>query len=129
ETSEIPVIVISTVDDRAKGMALGAAAYVTKPIDRITLLQTLTRLTSPQLVRKILIVDDDEISRYLLRQSLASSRHVVVEAAGGAQALDLVGSDPPDVICLDLHMPEVDGFQVVDRLKGGAGTRPIPIVV
>jgi CheY-like chemotaxis protein len=77
ETQHVPVAVITNVDDRAKGFSLGADAYCIKPIDRHTLLQTLTRLVEPERVRRILVVDDEDISRYVLRQHLTAPRRIV----------------------------------------------------
>src|SRR5262249_54871987 len=103
--------------------------YCVKPIDRQGLLQTLTRLTAPQTVKRVLVVDDEEISRYLLRQHLMTPQHVVSEAASGAEAIRLASAERPDVICLDLVMPDVDGFEVLRRLKGDPVTRDIPVVI
>ena len=122
-------IVISTVDDHAKAMALGADAYCSKPVDRQMLLQTLTRLVEPDSVKRVLIVDDEEISRYVLRQHLLTPRLVVSEACGAADALHAARSERPDVICLDLTMPDVDGAEVLRRLKSDPATQNIPVVI
>ncbi len=129
ETRAIPVIVVSTVDDERKGLALGADAYCVKPIDRQRLLQTLTRLTAPDRIRRILVVDDEEISRYVLRQHLTAPEHVVLEAANGAEAVRLARAELPDVICLDLTMPDLDGSEVLRRLRRDPATRNIPAVI
>jgi len=113
----MPVMVVTMVGDERKGLALGADAYCVKPIDRQTLLHTLTRLVAPETVKRILIVDDEEISRYVLRQHLQSPRHVVLEASSGAEAVRLARAQQPDVICLDLAMPDVDGYEVLRQLK------------
>ena len=75
DTRDIPIVVVTTVDDERKGAALGADAYCVKPVDRHGLLHVLTRLTSPETIRRILIVDDEEIARYVLRQHLTAPRH------------------------------------------------------
>ena len=129
ETRDIPLVVVSTVDDERKGMALGADAYCLKPVDRQRLVQTLTRLTAPESVKRVLVVDDEEISRYLLRQNLAGPHHVVSEASSGAEALRLARAERPDVICLDLVMPDMDGFEILEALKGDPVTRDIPVVI
>jgi CheY-like chemotaxis protein len=128
DTVPIPVVVITTVEDESKCLALGADAYCLKPIDRQRLLQTLTRLTAPETMRRVLLVDDEEISRYLLRQHLAP-QHVVSEAASGDEALRLAREQRPDVICLDLVMPGLDGFAVLRALKNDPTTRHIPVVI
>jgi signal transduction histidine kinase/CheY-like chemotaxis protein len=129
ETKSIPLVVVSTVDDERKGIALGADAYFVKPIDRQRLVHTLTRLTAPETVKRILVVDDEEISRYVLRQHLLTPRHLVAEAATGTEALGIARTDPPDVICLDLSMPDVDGFEVLRQLRGDPATASIPVVI
>ena len=126
---DIPVALVTTVEDEGKGIALGADAYCVKPVDRQTLLQMLTRLTPPQTIRRILIVDDEEIPRYVLRQHLIMPGHAVSEAASGAEAIRLAREERPDVICLDLAMPGVDGYQVLRALKNDPATSDIPVVI
>jgi signal transduction histidine kinase/CheY-like chemotaxis protein len=129
-TRAVPVLVISTVDDERKALALGADAYCAKPVDRQVLVQTLGRLTTPpRLRRQVLVVDDEEISRYLLRQHLATPLLVVSEAASGTEALERAGREQPDVICLDLGMPDLDGEEVLRRLKADPTTAAIPVVI
>jgi signal transduction histidine kinase/CheY-like chemotaxis protein len=128
-TRRIPVLVVSTVDDERKGTALGADAYCVKPIDRQRFVQLLTRLTAPEVVRRILIVDDEEVSRYVLRRHLMTPQHVLLEAATGTDALRQARRERPDVICLDLTMPGVDGLSVLRALKDDPETRGIPVVI
>lgn len=129
ETHDIPIAIVSTVEDERKGLALGADAYCVKPVDRQTLLHTITRLVAPETVKRVLVVDDEEISRYVLRQQLATLGYVVAEAATGPEALRMARAERPDVICLDLFMPEVDGLDVLRGLKAEAATRDIPVVI
>jgi CheY-like chemotaxis protein len=75
------------------------------------------------------VVDDEEVSRYVMRQHLATPRHVVLEAASGAEGLRLAAMEKPDVICLDLMMPDTDGHSVLRRLKGDPETRDIPVLI
>ncbi len=128
-TRDIPVIVATTVEDPGKAFALGANAYATKPIHRQWLLEELSRVTRAGTGRRILVIDDQEISRYLLRQSLRRSQHVVLEAAGGAEGLRRARTDQPDVIFLDLIMPGMSGMEVLDRLRADPLTRHIPVVI
>ena len=79
--------------------------------------------------RRILVVDDEEVSRYLLRQHLLTPGHVISEAPGGAEALRLARSERPDLICLDLAMPEPNGAEVLRQLRADAETRDIPVLV
>jgi signal transduction histidine kinase/CheY-like chemotaxis protein len=129
DTRDIPVVVVTTVEDQGKGAALGADAYFVKPVDRQTLLHVLTRLTSPETIRRILIVDDEEIARYVLRQHLTAPRHVLSEAASGSDAIRCAREEHPDVICLDLTMPGTDGVAVLRLLKDDPATSDIPVVV
>jgi signal transduction histidine kinase/CheY-like chemotaxis protein len=130
DTKGVPVAVITTVDDERKGLALGADAYLVKPVDRRRLVQTLAQLTAAETVKRVLIVDDEEISRYLLRQHLLATPNLVVsEAATGTDALRQARAEPPDIICLDLMMPDPDGLEVLRALKSDPLTRGIPVVV
>jgi signal transduction histidine kinase/CheY-like chemotaxis protein len=129
DTRAIPLLVVTTVEDERKGLALGADAYCVKPIDRQRLLQTLTRLVAPDTVRRVLVVDDEEISRYVLRQHLMTPRHVISEAATGADAIRLARRERPDILCLDLMMPDLDGLAVLRQLKADPETRDIPVLV
>jgi signal transduction histidine kinase/DNA-binding response OmpR family regulator len=129
DTAELPVMVVSTVADERKALALGADANLVKPVDRSALLDVLRDLTRPRALHRILVVDDEEISRYVLRQHLAGNERQVVEAGSGAEALQRVRADRPDVVCLDLGMPDLDGFEVLRRLKADPDTSAIPVVV
>jgi CheY-like chemotaxis protein len=91
--------------------------------------QTLAQLTAAEAVKRVLIVDDEDISRYLLRQHLLAPNRLVSEAATGTDALRQVRAEPPDLICLDLMMPDLDGFEVLRALKSDPATRGIPVVV
>jgi signal transduction histidine kinase/CheY-like chemotaxis protein len=129
DSRAIPVLVVTTVDDQAKGMALGADAYCVKPVDRHRLLLTLTQLVAPETIRRVLVVDDEEVSRYLLRQHLMAPCHVISEAATGAEALRLARVERPDVVCLDLVMQDIDGASVLRELKSDPMTRDIPVLI
>jgi CheY-like chemotaxis protein len=117
------------VDDERKAIALGADAYCPKPIERRRLVHLLTRLTAPRALRRILIVDDEEISRYVLHQHLMTPEHVIWEAGTADEALQVARDEHPDVVCLDLTMPGSDGHDVLRRLKADPATREIPVVI
>jgi CheY-like chemotaxis protein len=129
DTKSIPVLIVSTVEDAAKGYALGADAYLVKPVDRQGFVHAVVSLTTPEKLKRILLVDDEEISRYVLRQHLASPEHVLSEAASGAEAIRLARTEPPDAICLDLHMDDASGTEVLRALRADPATREIPVVV
>jgi CheY-like chemotaxis protein len=130
ELADIPVIMVSIVDDKRRGIALGAAGYLTKPIDRDRLHRLIRRFQAPSRHTRVLIVEDDAVQRERMRGWLEPSQWVVREAANGRKALDdLQGEENPDVILLDLMMPEMDGFEVVAALQGDKGWRDIPVIV
>ena len=128
-TRQIPVIVVTTVDDERKGLSLGADAYAVKPVERRWLLDQLRHVTGRQAIRRILIIDDDEVSRYLMRRLLDDLPCVITEAETGAEGLRRVREDPPDAILLDLVIPDMSGEAVLDRLRADAATAAIPVVV
>jgi CheY-like chemotaxis protein len=129
DTGETPILIVSTVEDQAKGASLGANAYLLKPIDRQRLIQQVSSMTRRVTMGRVLIVDDEEISRYLIRQSLAAPHVEVLEAATGAEALHVAGSGRIGAICLDLRMPDQDGEEVLRRLKSDPTTCAIPVFV
>jgi len=128
-THEIPIVVASDVDDEGKVRALGADAYLHKPVERSALLDVLTQLVLPEPKHLVLLVDDDEISRYLFKQTLLPSTHRLIEATDGAEALHLAHTRAPEMIVLDLAMPGMDGFEVLRRLEEDPATHDIPVVV
>ena len=127
-TRLLPVLVVTTVEDQAKGMALGADAYALKPIDRGWLLESLARLTGQPRGRRVLLVDDDEIARYLVKQQLPETVRVL-EAGNGLDGLARAKAEVPDAIVLDLVMPGIGGEEVLEQLKGDPVTRDIPVLI
>jgi signal transduction histidine kinase/CheY-like chemotaxis protein/HAMP domain-containing protein len=129
ELAEIPVIMITILDEHRRGVALGAAGYLTKPIDRERLTRMIGRFRVPARQTRVLMVDDDDTQRERLRGWLEEEQWVVEEAANGRDALALLREVRPDVILLDLMMPEMDGFAVVAALQKEPRWRDIPVVV
>ena len=128
-TRDLPIVVVTSIDDQPKGLALGADAYALKPVNRVWLLDTLTRLIERRRAPRVLLIDDDEISRYLVRSRLARARLDVQEAAGGPEGLREARAQHPHAILLDLVMPEMSGFEVLRRLKEDPATADIPVVI
>ena len=131
ETRDIPVLVISVLDDRALGLALGADDYMVKPIQRETLLKFVARHGLDRSAHhrlKVLAVDDDPSSLSLIKETF-EPEFSVVTAPGGAQALEAARSDRPDLVILDLMMPGMNGFEVAAALKADEKTLDIPILV
>ena len=118
--ASIPVVLMSIVEEKNRGYALGAADYLIKPVDRGKLVETLTAIGG-QGGGHALLVDDDEVVRRSVRQALTPLGWQVTEAANGLLAVELLGSARPDVIILDLMMPQMDGFELLDELRARSG--------
>jgi signal transduction histidine kinase/CheY-like chemotaxis protein len=129
ETSAIPIIVLSSTGDEQKALHLGADAFLAKPIDPKTVAETLERLTGHRSVTRLLLVDDQEVSRYLVRQLLPRGIYDLREAADGAEGLAQLREERPDVLLLDLNMPGLDGFEFLRRLSASDELRDVPTVV
>jgi CheY-like chemotaxis protein len=127
ELADIPVIVLTIVDDRARGYALGAAEYLVKPIDRKRLRTMLEKYCGRQ--GQILLVEDDELTRETTRDLVVRHGFTVVEAANGREALDRLAEGLPDLILLDLLMPEMDGFEFLDEVRQRPAWRIVPVIV
>jgi CheY-like chemotaxis protein len=124
-----PRPMITIVDEHRRGVALGAAGYLTKPIDRERLHRLVTRFRAPTPPTSVLLVEDDAIQRERMRGWLEGPQWSVREAANGREALDRLQQGKPDVILLDLMMPEMDGFAVVAALQKETAWRGIPVIV
>jgi signal transduction histidine kinase/CheY-like chemotaxis protein len=129
ELAEIPVIMITIVDEHRRGIALGAAGYLTKPIDRERLRRMIGRFRAPARPTRVLVVEDDAVQRERMLGWLEGSQWTVREAENGREALKRIQETKPDVILLDLMMPEMDGFAVVAALQKEAHWQDIPIIV
>ncbi len=116
----IPVVLMTIVDQKNRGYALGAADYLVKPVDRAKLVETLTGICGPT-AGHALLVDDDEVVRRSVRQALESIGWKVTEAENGQVAIDSLTSTRPEVIILDLMMPKMDGFEFLNELRGRRG--------
>ena len=125
-TADIPVVMLTIVDDRNLGYALGADEYLTKPVDRDRLLAVLARYRRD---RPVLIVEDDAPLRELLRRVLEREGYTVVEADNGQAALGRLREGTPAVILLDLMMPVMDGFEFLAERGREDAWRGIPVIV
>ena len=128
-TSSIPVVMVSMLDDRDIGYALGAADYLTKPFDREKLVLALRRFRQGSSPRPVLVVEDDPATREVVRRALERDGWIVTEADNGRRALESLSRSVPDLIVLDLMMPEMDGFEFVTELRRSEAGRRIPVVV
>ncbi len=131
DTSHIPVVIVSITDEAQRGFALGAAQVLVKPVTQAELLAALAAagLDEPPTDARVLVVDDDPKAVALVSKHLQVAGYTPMGAYGGQEALDLVRSNPPALIVLDLMMPQVSGFDVVQGLRGHPGTAGIPIIV
>jgi hypothetical protein len=126
--ANIPVVLMSIVDQKNRGYALGAADYLVKPVDRVKLVKTLTGICGAT-AGHVLLVDDDEVVRRGVRQALEPTGWKVTEAENGQVAVDSLIAARPDVIILDLMMPKMDGFEFLNELRGRPDWQDIPVVV
>jgi len=126
--ADIPVVMVSILDDVRLGVALGASEYLTKPIDRDRLSAVVARYRPAAGAGTVLVVEDDPAVREILRRVLERDGWSVVEAANGRIALDRVAAGVPDLVLLDLMMPEMDGFAFLETVRRRAGWST-PVVV
>ena len=129
QLSDIPVVMATIVDERRQGMALGAVGYLTKPIDRDKLVELIRRNRTRAGPARVLIVEDDADQRQRVRMWLEPLQWLVSEAENGRVAIGQLKEIAPDVILLDLMMPEMDGFQFVAALQEHPAWSRIPVIV
>ncbi|MDD1621404.1 MAG: response regulator [Methylococcaceae bacterium] len=129
--AHIPVVIVSIVADTQKGFSLGASAVLQKPVSRGDLIDTLKGLglTPASQSLRVLVVDDDPKAVELLAAYLVEPGYLVLRAYGGKEGIAIARRERPDLLVLDLMMPEVNGFDVVEALKNSPETASIPIVV
>jgi signal transduction histidine kinase/CheY-like chemotaxis protein len=128
-TGNIPIVVTSSTGEERKALRLGADAYLRKPIDCDQLIEMLDRLTGNRSTTRVLLVDDEEVTRYLIRQLLPRGVYDVREAKSGTEGWAQLLSEPPDVVLLDLKMPEMTGFELLDRISGEADLDRVAAIV
>jgi signal transduction histidine kinase/CheY-like chemotaxis protein len=129
ELAEIPVIMVTILDEHRRGAALGAAGYLTKPVERERLQRLVGRYRASTRPTRVLVVEDDQLQRDRIRGWLEGQQWLVQEAENGRAALALLHGYDPDVILLDLMMPEMDGFEVVAALQNEERWRDVPVIV
>ena len=129
QTAQIPVIMMTMVDNQNLGYALGASDYLTKPVNKDTLREVLNKYHDKSTFKKILIVEDDTNTREILRRQLEDYSEEVLKAENGRQALDIMSQETPELIISDLIMPEMDGFELVHQLRQNKNWSSIPIII
>ena len=130
-TREIPVVVVTMVDNEAKARSLGANLYCTKPVDRDWLLDSLNSLvrSSGSGSARVLLIDDDEASRYVLKGLLRQTHYDVIEAASGEEGLRRAQQEQPCAVFLDLALPGRNGLEILVSLRTDPITRNIPVII
>jgi CheY-like chemotaxis protein len=127
-TRDIPVYVVSMVENEDLAMKRGAAGFQCKPVEKAWLLSMLGA-AAPASSTKILLIDDDDVSRYLFRALVSDSSFYLMEATGGQDGVRVAAKENPDVIFLDLDMPDLSGIEVMKSLGSNPRTQNIPIVI
>jgi CheY-like chemotaxis protein len=128
ELADIPVVMLTVVDDKNLGYTLGAAEYLTKPIDRARLSRVLLRFRY-KASTTALVVEDDATSKELVRRMLESEGWSVIEAHNGREALERLTDSQPGIVLLDLMMPEMDGFEFLAEVHAHKEWSSIPVIV
>jgi CheY-like chemotaxis protein/anti-sigma regulatory factor (Ser/Thr protein kinase) len=126
---ETPVVLVTIMGDRDLGFALGAADFITKPFEREILLHAVNRHRRGDGTAQVLVVDDDPKSRDVLRRTLTKEGWTVAEATNGGEALDQLERSRPALVLLDLMMPEMDGFEVLEQMRRDEAWCDIPVIV
>jgi signal transduction histidine kinase/DNA-binding response OmpR family regulator len=129
ELCNIPVVLVTIMRDRDLGFALGAADYITKPLDREALIRVVGRHVRSDGRAQVLVVDDDPKTRDMLRRTLQKAGWTVAEAANGCEAIEALERARPALVLLDLMMPGMDGFEVLERLHDDETWREVPVII
>lgn len=135
---DIPIVALTSYameGDQEKAIAAGCKGYITKPIDTRSFLDTVagfvrfTRTQTKSRKKKILIVDDDHLNVKLLVTMFTGSDYEILKAYDGEDALDVIGRENPDLILLDIMMPKIDGYRVLEILKSSSNTHDVPVIM
>ncbi len=132
ELKQVPILVVSSEGDHERALALGARATLSKPITRRELLKRVSTLTSPRRERRqprVLLADDEPLANRVISTYLAEAGVEVVSAFDGRETLRLLQTDPPDLLILDLMMPDFSGYQVLEALGRSPATAQIPVII
>ncbi len=129
ETQDIPVIILSIVDDKKLGFSLGAAEYMIKPVNKDALLRRLKTLGTPHTIERVLIVDNEKKTIDLIRHTLEEIGYQIKTAYSSQDAIKLIKAFIPDLIILNLTMPKVSGFDVIEYIKTEDKAKNIPLIL
>jgi adenylate cyclase len=124
-----PVVMLSILDEKHKGFALGASAYLTKPVDRARLAAALEPFKAKGATPRALVIEDEDTTRELMRRLLIGEGWAVATAANGREALERLSIERPNLILLDMLMPEMDGFEFLAKLRELPDLRAMPVII
>ena len=125
----VPLIVTSDHDESRMAALKGANVFLPKPVDQEVLLGELRRITAQNGIRRLLMVDDNEVARYILRDLLTQPWLDIREASNGTEALSLLNDSIPDAMILDLLMPDISGFEILRQIRSQSATRNLPVLI
>jgi PAS domain S-box-containing protein len=130
---DIPIIIISITDEKKLGFSMGAVDYFVKPVNKDELLNAISkvplRIQKQKEHPKVLIIDDDKTAAELIQVILEAEGYEVIKTMNGKDGVRMAGSENPDLIILDLIMPDISGFNVAYQLKQQPATRNTPIII
>ncbi|MCX5719276.1 MAG: response regulator, partial [Nitrospirae bacterium] len=129
ETQDIPVIILSIVDNKRLGFSLGATEYIVKPVEKQVLLRKLRNLEKTTTIKRILVVDNDPDTVKMMSNVLKEAGYKITIAYNSRDAIASIEDFEPDLIVLNLTMPEVSGFDVIEYLKTEERAKDIPLIV
>ncbi|MCA9520471.1 MAG: response regulator, partial [Myxococcales bacterium] len=127
--AHVPVLMLSMIDEQQLGFSLGATDFLTKPIRREELLKILEVVRHPEVPAVVLVVEDEENLRRITCRMLEQEGCRLLQAANGVEALERIREERPNLILLDLMMPEMDGFEFLRELRKDPASRQIPVIV
>jgi CheY-like chemotaxis protein/signal transduction histidine kinase/CHASE3 domain sensor protein len=127
KTKNIPVIVVTVSDDKDTGFALGAVGYINKPVDKNLLISEIKKLNKTP--DSVMIVDDNDFELKLMAEIIEAENINTILAHGGKESIKLLEEKVPDILVLDLMMPDMDGFQVLEKIRKSPKTKNLPVVI
>ena len=128
-TADIPVVMVTIAEDRSLGFSLGAAEYLSKPVDRKKLISVLKKFLKERSDSTVLLVEDDEATRSVMRSYLEKEGNKVIEVENGRKGIEAMTKELPSLVLLDLMMPEMDGFGFVEEYRKHEDWHSVPVVV
>jgi CheY-like chemotaxis protein len=129
ETRDIPVVICTILEEEEKGFSLGAADYLVKPILEDDLLNAVKRLNADGTIHDVLVIDDEPADLRLIEKILVQGNYNPVLAEGGKQGWELLAAKHPQAVILDLFMPEMDGFTILEKLRSTPELRDVAAIV